>query len=218
MTLLVAGLAVAEKWSRQWSDNQSTELGAGAFEDDTGPKKHFHKAPSPGSARASCWPGRAPDIGPNPRPQSWDEVRPRMNRARGSESRRPRTLDPPEPECSSEAYALFWVLFKVFRARAPNMAHMLSVEASPRTSRSCCHQSVRLHVPQAGPGPDPGPESIPTPHKEHPKTKGSPTKPNRTSTGIFLLNHCIMKAGISNLSAHVRACASKPTDTTIIRL
>ena len=50
-----------------------------------------------------------------------------MNRARGSESRRPRTLDPPEPECSSEAYALFWVLFKVFRARAPNMAHMLMI-------------------------------------------------------------------------------------------
>ena len=70
MTLLVAGLAVAEKWSRQWSDNQSTELGAGAFEDDTGPRKDFHKAPSPGSARTSCWPGRAPDIGLNPRPQS----------------------------------------------------------------------------------------------------------------------------------------------------
>ena len=50
-----------------------------------------------------------------------------MNRARGSESRRPRTLDPPEPECSSEAYALVWVLFRVFRARAPNMVQVLMI-------------------------------------------------------------------------------------------
>ena len=50
-----------------------------------------------------------------------------MNRSRGSESRRPRTLDPPEPECSSEAYARFWVLFKVFRARAPNKVQVLMI-------------------------------------------------------------------------------------------
>ena len=47
MALLVVGLAVAENGSRNRSDTQPPKLGTVASEDDTGPRKRFHKIPNP---------------------------------------------------------------------------------------------------------------------------------------------------------------------------